>query len=100
MRVRLAWAIVFGLVLSSCGGPWRAEYLREARDHATQEEVAQRLGKPNHTRVLQDGTSEWRYECHDACYVGQPDKPICVEYLLAFDRQQILRKWVQMRCEP
>lgn len=100
MRFRLLWAIILGLVLLSCGGPWRAEYLREARGHATQKDIAQRLGQPNQTRVLQDGTSEWRYECHVACYVGQPDKPICVEYLLVFDQQEILRKWVQMRCEP
>jgi hypothetical protein len=70
-------------------------FLRSAQDHATQEEVRQRLGAPQATTSTQSGEGVWVYQVRDQ----QPGNRItapgqwCDEYVLTFDAQAVLRRW-------
>ena len=100
MRRMLGLAVLgWGLTLIGCAlfEPVQVSYLRTAQDHATQEEVRQRLGPPDQVRSLEAGSSVWVYEFLDHEY-GDRNRQSgiwCDEYRLTFDQQTILRQWVR-----
>ena len=84
-------------VLTSCGlfQPWQVAYLKTAVDHATVEEVAQRMGPPRLTIPLTSGDTLWRYR---NCEYQAGDLEVsgrwwCDNYKIRFDKDHILREW-------
>jgi len=92
----------FALFLVSCL-PSQWEYLVEATDRATEDEVRTRMGTPALTKAMPDGDSVWtyRYEVRSS-WVGNRGDMVggspCIEYALTFDAQEILRHWVRRPC--
>jgi hypothetical protein len=70
-------------------------YLRDAQDRVTQDEIRQRWGEPKKVRSAEDGNSEWVYEKREQQAGNRYTVPgmWCDEYVLTFDRQNILRRW-------
>jgi hypothetical protein len=88
------WALLL-LALGSCTpSPWRLSYLRQAVNHATQDEVAQTLGAPARTQELTTGGTVWTYQYRGK---GQGAKA-CVEYIVTFDEEKILREATRQDC--
>jgi hypothetical protein len=87
-----AWvvALVAAVSLTACA-PWRVEYLRDAVDRATQDEITTKLGPPQAARELATGETVWRY----LSYQGDL---LCLEYILRFDQAGILRQWTRQGC--
>jgi hypothetical protein len=83
-------ALAAVLSLTACT-PWRIEYLRDAVNQATQDEITIRLGPPQAARELANGETVWRYESY------QGDL-LCLEYILRFDQSKILRQWTRQGC--
>jgi hypothetical protein len=113
MKAWLKWGAAAFLVmtLASCAS-WQTHFLREATNHATQKEVAERLGAPQNTWPLATGETLWTYEhgfqtateSGGITIVG-PDltigrSPSCTAYVLLFDQQQVLRAWMRQPCRP
>jgi hypothetical protein len=72
-------------------------YLKSAQDHATQQEVRQRLGAPALTASTQAGGAVWVYHVV-TLEAGAQDAwsasgSWCDEYVLSFDKHGILRGW-------
>jgi hypothetical protein len=98
------------LVLSACA--WQRSYLQGAVDRATQAEVAERLGPPHAAWTLTTGETLWTYqygvprasEWGGVTIVGPGltfgSGSACTEYVLLFDRQQMLRAWLRQACRP
>ena len=90
------------LFLVSCL-PAQWEYLIDAADRATQDEVTKRMGSPSVTMQMPDGDSVWtyRYEVRSSL-VGRRGDMVggspCIEYVLTFDAEKILRHWVRRPC--
>lgn len=88
-----------GLGLAGCWLfiPEETTYLRSAKDHATQQEVHQRLGQPVLTDALPSGESIWVYHVRVQEPGSQSSRATagswCDEYVLTFDPQGILRQW-------
>lgn len=96
----LLWVPLFGVigVMMGCGLFIAKEtrYLMSAKNHATQEEVTQRLGKPVESKVTSSGDAVWVYHVRDlqpGNYLTAPGE-WCDEYALVFDKQGMLRDWV------
>jgi len=101
--VMLAAVLAFtcALFTISCSRttPWRVTYLEEVTNKATQDEVTRRLGPPHRTTVLENGNLLWQYEHRGAWqHASGRGGTWCIEYLLTFDRQKILRKWISQDC--
>lgn len=112
MKPRPIWAglIVVALALASCA-PWQAQYLKQAANQGTMEEVEDRLGRPHSTWDLRTGETLWAYQAGvpsgaDAggvtivgpgWVVGR--RSGCTEYVLLFDGQKILRAWMRQPCK-
>jgi hypothetical protein len=109
-QVRWGGVIVLALFVTSC--TWQRAYLKEAVGHATQGEVAERLGPPQTTWHLTTGETLWTYqygmsqasEWGGVTIVGPGvtfgrGSP-CTEYVLLFDERQILRAWMRQECKP
>ena len=98
----LVMAALFCLALVACL-PSQWEYLIDAADRATQDEVRKRMGSPSLTMQMPDGESVWtyRYEVRSSL-VGRRGDMVggspCMEYVLTFDAQEILRHWVRRPC--
>lgn len=98
----LVIAALICLALGACL-PWQWEYLIEASDRATQDQVKKRMGSPSKTKDMRDGDSVWtyRYEVRSSL-VGRRGDMVggspCIEYVLTFDAQEILRWWVRRPC--
>lgn len=98
----LVIAAFFCLALGACL-PSQWEYLIDAADRATQDEVTKRMGSPSVTMQMPDGDSVWtyRYEVRSSL-VGRRGDMVggspCVEYVLTFDAEKILRHWVRRPC--
>jgi hypothetical protein len=90
---RVGAVLVLATALSSCT-PWRVTYLQEAVDHATQDQVAERLGPPHRVQNLNEGGTVWAYQHHDS-YQGTL---FCREYVLTFDINGVLRRWQRQNC--
>ncbi len=97
--VRLACAGGLILALLGCALliPEETLYLRSARDHATQQEVRQRLGDPVLTDSTPAGEAIWVYHVRVQEPGSQSSRATagswCDEYVLTFDTQGILRHW-------
>jgi hypothetical protein len=83
-------ALIAAFSLTGCA-PWRMEYLREAVNRATEDEITTRLGPPQAVRELTTGETVWRYQSY------QGDL-LCLEYILRFDQARILRQWTRQSC--
>jgi hypothetical protein len=111
------WALLV-LVLTSCASP-QTRVLRAAVNHETQAVVAQHLGRPDEVWPLADGETLWSYRAdqnlgaywHEGGANGSPGgltvegpgltvlpSAPCTEYVLRFDREQILRAWNRQPC--
>jgi len=95
-------ASALAFVLTACV-PAQWDYLIEATDRATQEDVEDHLGAPDSVKVLEDDNSLWtyRYESTSSWWGKRSDMVgglPCAEYRLTFDRQKILRYWVRQDC--
>ncbi|MEK7267943.1 MAG: hypothetical protein AAB093_00930 [Nitrospirota bacterium] len=90
------------LVLPGCGllGTRQVTYLEQATDRATQEEVLQEFGEPVEQRTLDDGITEltFRYSGVSMAMMMDVTDVWCVEYVLTFDTDKILRNWVRQDC--
>jgi hypothetical protein len=77
--------------------PKETLYLRAAQNLATQAEVRERLGAPREETSTPDGESQWVYEVREVEASAQNTWATagswCDEYVLAFDRQGVLRAW-------
>jgi hypothetical protein len=82
--------LVTAFSLTACT-PWRMDYLRDAVNEATQDDITTRLGPPQAARELATGETVWRYESY------QGDL-LCLEYILRFDQAKVLRDWIRQRC--
>ena len=77
--------------------PKETQYLRSAKNKATQEEVRQQLGEPKLVAATKTGEAIWVYHV----YLQDPGPANkwgaagtwCDEYVLTFDKQGILRDW-------
>jgi hypothetical protein len=111
------WGLLV-LVLTSCASP-QTRVLRAAVNHETQAVVAQHLGQPDSVWPLADGETLWSYRAdqnlwaywHEGGANGSPGgltvegpgltvlpSAPCTEYVLRFDREQILRAWNRQPC--
>ncbi len=97
MKGLLILLMCVGSVLVGCSLliPQETTYLRSALNHATQEEVRQRMGSPRYTISAQAGESIWIYQVREE----EPGSRWtstglwCDEYVLTFDSQAVLRRW-------
>jgi hypothetical protein len=110
------WGLL-ALALTSCTTQTR--FLREAANHDSQAVVAQHLGPPDEVWPLADGETLWRYRADQRLWaywrdgwaggsaggltVEGPGLTLlpggrCTEYVLRFDREQILRAWTRQPC--
>jgi hypothetical protein len=111
------WGLVV-LILTSCASP-QTRVLRAAVNHETQAVVAQHLGQPNEVWPLADGETLWSYRTDQSIWsywhtgfgngsaagltVEGPGLTVlpgarCTEYVLRFDREQIVRAWIRQPC--
>ncbi len=109
--VRWGGLILLTLFITACAA-WQCTYLKEATGSATQAEVAERLGPPQTSWDLMTGETLWIYQYGipkasdwgGVTIVGPAltsgKGPRCTEYVLLFDRQQILRAWMRQDCRP
>ncbi len=95
-------ATALGSILVSCV-PTQWEYLIEAADRATEDDVKARFGPPLLTKSLEEGGSVWTYRYEEtSSWRGKRGDMVgglpCTEYVLNFDGQKILRYWVRQPC--
>lgn len=94
---------LLALTLASCL-PSQWSYLGEATGRATQADVKERFGEPLQTKGLENEGSLWvyRYEVKDGWLMGMRGDMMggasCIEYLLTFDSQKVLRYWTRQPC--
>ena len=84
----------------SCA-PWRDTYLTDSVNRATQDDVTKRLGPPHFSRELTAGGRVWTYQYRDITSFGDPIRTLrsyCLEYVLIFDKNDILREWRTQDC--
>lgn len=98
----LVAAAALSLLLVSCV-PWQWEYLIVATDRVTQDDVQKRFGDPLVARSFDEGDSIWtyRYEVSSSFWMRRGDMvggQRCIEYLLTFDIEEVLRYWVRQPC--
>jgi hypothetical protein len=93
-------AFCFGAIamMAGCGLfiPKETRYLMSAKNHATQAEVTEKLGKPIESKVTETGDSIWVYHVRalqPGNYLTAPGE-WCDEYALVFDKQGMLRDWI------
>src|SRR5574341_945485 len=97
------------LLAVACAPPvWRAQYLAEQVNVATQEQVQAKFGPPLETQVLANGEGLWTYRVGQNARYGDPatygegsvliGSGECVAYVLTFDQQHVLRSWLRQEC--
>jgi hypothetical protein len=96
----LPWAICVSAIamIAGCGLfiPNETRYLMSARNHATQTEVMEKLGKPIESKVTATGDSILVYHVRTlqpGNYLTAPGQ-WCDEYVLVFDKQGTLCDWI------
>jgi hypothetical protein len=115
----IAWGSfgLLALALTSC--TTQTGFLRAAANHDSQAVVAQHLGPPDEVWPLADGETLWSYRADQRLWaywgngwaggsaggltVEGPRLTLlpggrCTEYVLRFDREQILRAWTRQPC--
>jgi hypothetical protein len=121
MRRLIAWGCwgVLALWLTSCASS-QTRVLRVTVNHEPQSVVAQHLGAPTAVWSLADGETLWSYWTDQPIWaywhtgfgdgstaglmVEGPGLMLwpggrCTEYVLRFDREQILRAWIRQPCQ-
>ena len=102
MRVILNSLMILTLALLGAGCIFflakETRYLLSATDHATQEDVRQRLGPPVTATRDKEGNAMWIYEVREFVQGGNVAYEMtgswwCDEYTLYFDTQGVLRNW-------
>jgi hypothetical protein len=92
----------FLLILIGCSvlEPQEVIYLHKVKDHATQEDVTQRFGQPVATKPLDGGGAQWTYQFPYWDYGDRntPARQLCDAYVLTFDSNAVLRRWVRRGC--
>jgi hypothetical protein len=100
---------LLSLLAIACAPPvWRAQYLAEQVNVATQEQVQAKFGPPLGTQVLANGEELWTYRVGQNARYGDPatygegsvliGSGECVAYVLSFDKQRVLRSWLRQEC--
>ena len=95
--ISYAVAILCMVSLFGCT-PWRAKYLADVKGQANQDAVTIKLGPPTGERVLSNGDAVWIYRYTGAAVGESGGGTWCMEYLLRFDSQKILREWNRQNC--
>lgn len=102
MRIIMKWGYLFFIVLicfSLCSCiRWRADYLQQVVNQATQDDITKRLGPPHFTRMLDSGEEVWTYQYSGVSGNQKTVSSYCSEYILTFDHNKILRNWVRQTC--
>lgn len=108
MRMKYLIGLLSLLAIACAPKVWRAEYLAEQVNVATQEQVQAKLGPPLGTQALADGEALWIYRVGQNAQYGEPatygegsvllGSGECVAYVLTFDRQRVLRSWLRQEC--
>ncbi len=100
----MRYVIVFliAAILSSCAAQRRAQYLNEANNKATQDDIAVKLGPPDRKQSLSNGKEIWAYR-YTGSSVSTNEGNVsgsswCWDYNLTFDQSKILRDWVRQSC--
>jgi hypothetical protein len=99
-----AWLCVGWLVTACALLP--AQDAQQAVDHLSQVEVVERLGLPESVVAGAEGQTLWVYTARsptgDILVTSSPwvvpGGWRCTQYLLRFDRKQLLRGWTARRC--
>ena len=97
------------LAVLACAQPvWRAQYLTEQVNVATQDQVRSKFGEPEDVRPSTTGYEVWVYRIGKNAKYGDPatygegsvliGSGECVAYVLTFDKQAILRSWLRQEC--
>jgi len=97
------------LLAGACAPPvWRAQYLAEQANIATQEQVQAKFGPPLASQRLENGEEVWTYRVGQNAKYGDPatygegsvliGSGECVAYVLTFDQQRVLRSWLRQEC--
>ena len=95
----LPWHICVSTIvmMAGCGlfVPKETRYLMSAKNHATQTEVIEQLGKPIDSKVAATGNSIWVYHVRtlQRGNYRTASGEWCDEYVLMFDKQGTLRDW-------
>lgn len=97
MKALSCMAAVLAVAACSLLVPEQTRYLQQAQDRATQEQVLQHLGRPKFMTVTAAGDPVWVYHIHEVEAGSQNSWSSfgswCDEYVLTFDKQQVLRGW-------
>ena len=101
--MRFLVLLAFLLCTACSSTPWRVDYLQEAKGTADHDAVATRLGAPDKVHKLDRGGDVWTYKyCGSSGAVAGnrgiggvygSSRSSCVEYILTFDAQGILKQW-------
>jgi hypothetical protein len=90
------------LFLTSCGlfQHRQIAYLERATGVATQQQVIEEFGPPALQRPGEEGGTIWiyRYAGFASPMLLPMEEAWCVEYVLTFDKEKILRTWVRQDC--
>ena len=75
-------------------------YLRSAVDHATEGDIAARLGRPRDIGTGEGGESTWRYVVYSFSPgdLNSAAQTWCGVYILKFSSDRILRAYDHHRC--
>ena len=79
---------------------WQTTYLKKAVNHATKDEVIQRMGAPRESSTANTGGSVllYRFKEFQAGDLNGPGRWWCEDYQLRFDEKEILRGWNERDC--
>jgi hypothetical protein len=103
-----AW-LCLGLLVTACAH-LQARDFQQAVDHLSQAEVVERWGLPESVVAGTEGQTLWIYTARfhvwqqpGGIVVSHPGWVVpggerCTQYLLIFDRMQVLRGWSARRC--
>jgi hypothetical protein len=103
-----AW-LCLGLLVTACAH-LQARDFQQAVDHLSQAEVVERWGLPESVVAGTEGQTLWIHTAHfhvwqqpGGIVVSHPGWVVpggerCTQYLLIFDRMQVLRGWSARRC--
>ncbi len=113
------WGAPLLLTLAVTACATQATYLRATVERASQAEVAAHLGPPQEVWALTTGETLWTYRYDEALWAyrdgnASSQRPAglsivgpgftvlpgarCTEYVLRFDRDQVLRAWRRQPC--
>jgi hypothetical protein len=101
MHLRLLVLAISAVIVAGCGlfNSKEARFLCGAQDRASQVEVKQEMGEPVASASGPDGQTVWVYQVR-TLYAGSRINAAgtwCEEYVLTFDRQNVLRNWTQKK---